>query len=215
MLSLEDELRAGLSALDLQLAGAQVQQLLQFAGLLQKWTRVYNLTALRRPEEVLTHHILDSAAVLGPLRQMRPGGVTRLLDVGSGGGLPGAVIAIARPDMVVDCVDTVAKKTAFIQQSSAALGLRNLRAIHARVEQLDEQNYDVVGSRAFATLADFVNLSGGALASDGLWMAMKGRYPEDEVAALPPEVELFHVEQLRVPGLSAERCLVWLRRRSA
>jgi len=215
MLPLEEELRAGLSVLGLQLADRQVGQLLEFAALLQKWTRVYNLTAVRDPGEVLTHHILDSAAVLGPLGRMRLGAASRVLDVGSGGGLPGVVIAIARPDLVIECVDAVAKKTAFIQQAAASLQLPNLRAIHSRVEQLGGEAYNIVCSRAFATLSDFVALSAGALASEGIWMAMKGKYPADEVAALPPEVEVFHVEQLHVPGMNADRCLLWLRRRSA
>jgi 16S rRNA (guanine527-N7)-methyltransferase len=210
----EGELRAGLAALGLPLADTQVGQLLQFGELLLKWTRVYNLTALRRPDEVLTHHLLDCAAAVVPLRRITGGAPARLLDVGAGGGLPGVVLAIACPEVAVDCVDAVAKKAAFIQQVAASLRLPNLRGLHARVEQL-QGRYDVVSSRAFATLADFVSLSAGVLAPDGVWLAMKGKYPADEVAALPPEVELFHVEQLPVPGLDAERCLMWLRRRAA
>jgi len=122
------------------------------------------------------------------------------------------VMAIACPEIAVACVDTVGKKAAFVQQVAATLRLGNLGGIHSRVEQLHER-YDVIASRAFATLPDFVSLSAAALADGGLWMAMKGRYPADEVAALPPDVEMFHVEQLRVPGLDAERCLIWLRRR--
>lgn len=211
---LEGELRAALAGLGLDVSEAQLAQLLQFAELLQKWTRVYNLTALRDPAEILTHHILDSAAVVPPLRRVTQGGPTRLLDVGSGGGLPGVIIAIACPEIAVDCVDAVAKKAAFIQQTASALKLPNLRGRHARVERLPDR-YDVVTSRAFASLADFVNMSSAALAGGGVWMAMKGRYPADEVAALPSGVELFHVEQLQVPGLDAERCVLWLRRRIA
>lgn len=211
---LESELRIGLAALGLDLADEQIDRLLLFADLLLKWTRVYNLTAVRRPEDVLTHHILDCAAALRPLRRALNERPARCLDVGSGGGLPGAIIAIACPEIQVDCVDAVAKKTAFVQQAASALQLPNLRGVHARVEQLGD-SYDVVSSRAFATLADFVRLSGSVLAEDGRWMAMKGRYPADEVASLPPEVEVFHVEQLQVPGLDAERCLVWLRRSAA
>lgn len=211
----QSELRAGLAALDLQLTDGQVGQLLQFGELLLKWTQVYNLTALRRPDEVLTHHILDCAAVIAPLRRATGGAAARLLDVGSGGGLPGVVIAIACPDIAVDCVDAVAKKAAFVQQVAATLRLPNLRGLHSRIEQVQQGGYTVASSRAFATLADFVSLSAGALAPHGVWMAMKGKFPADEVAALPPEVELFHVEQLQVPGLAAERCLMWLRRRTA
>jgi 16S rRNA (guanine527-N7)-methyltransferase len=213
MAVLEGELRTGLSALGLELTDTQIGQLLQFAELLQKWTRVYNLTALRSSEEVLTHHVLDCAAVLRPLCRMLPRTEIRLLDVGSGGGLPGVVIAIACPGVAVDCVDAVAKKAAFIQQAAATLRLPNLRGLHSRVEQVDG-SYDVISSRAFATLADFVSLSSAALAGDGVWMAMKGKYPAEEVAQLPLGVELFHVEQLQVPGLDAERCLMWLKRRA-
>jgi 16S rRNA (guanine527-N7)-methyltransferase len=214
MSPLEDGLRAGLAALELPLADSQVAQLLEFGALLQKWTRVYNLTALRRPEDVLTHHLLDSLAVVTPLRRMTRGAPVRLLDVGSGGGLPAAVIAIACTEIAVDAVDTVAKKAAFVQQVAASLNLANLRGLHDRVERLVDR-YEVVTSRAFAALTDFVSLSSDTLAQGGVWMAMKGKYPADEVASLPPEVELFHVEQLEVPGLSAERCILWLRRRAA
>ena len=194
---------------------AQVQQLLDYLDLIQKWTKVYNLTAVRDPAEMLTHHLLDSLAAIAPLdRQLQALGLgstaVRLLDVGSGAGLPGIVIAICRPDIVVHCVDTVAKKAAFIQQVAVTLKLPNLRGLHARVESLTE-SYDVVSSRAFASLVDFTNWSGGALAEQGVWMAMKGKHPADEISVLPASVEVFHVEQLKVPGLDAERCIVWMR----
>jgi 16S rRNA (guanine527-N7)-methyltransferase len=123
------------------------------------------------------------------------------------------VIAICLPDLLVHCVDTVAKKVAFIQQVAVSLKLPNLRGIHARVEKLTER-YPVVSSRAFASLADFVNWSGNALVEEGVWMGMKGKHPVEEIAALPAGVEVFHVEQLAVPGLDAERCIVWMRRRA-
>jgi 16S rRNA (guanine527-N7)-methyltransferase len=141
----------------------------------------------------------------------------KLLDVGSGGGLPGVVIAIACPPIDVTCVDTVAKKAAFIQQAAATLKLPNLRGLHARVESLNAlsgQGFDVVCSRAFASLVDFTNWSQAALNPGGLWMAMKGKHPGDELATLAseaPSVDVFHVEQLQVPGLDAERCIVWMR----
>ena len=121
------------------------------------------------------------------------------------------VIAICCPEVTVDCVDTVAKKAAFVQQVAVALGLPNLRGLHTRVEKLAGP-YDVIASRAFASLPDFVSWSAGALAEQGVWMAMKGKSPDQEIAALPPEVRMFHVEPLAVPGLDAERCMVWLRR---
>jgi 16S rRNA (guanine527-N7)-methyltransferase len=134
----------------------------------------------------------------------------RLLDVGSGAGLPGIVIAICCPEITVHCVDTVAKKAAFIRQVAVNLKSPNLHGIHARVEKLAD-TYDVVISRAFASLENFTQWSRQALATQGVWMAMKGKHPADEVVALPPSVQVFHVEQLYVPGLESERCIVWMR----
>ncbi|WP_342130197.1 16S rRNA (guanine(527)-N(7))-methyltransferase RsmG [Hydrogenophaga sp. OTU3427] len=206
----EVALQAGLVALGLALDEQQVAQLLAYLDWIAKWNRVYNLTAVREPAEMLTHHLLDSLAVIAPLNRQRAGRGIRLLDVGSGAGLPGVVIAICCPDVVVHCVDTVAKKAAFIQQVAAALQLKNLKGVHARVENLTD-TYDVVSSRAFASLVDFTNWSRQALAEGGVWMAMKGKHPADELAVLPAGVEVFHVEQLVVPGLEAERCIVWMR----
>ena len=200
----------GVGVLGLNPTEGQLDQLLAYVDLLARWNKVYNLTAVREPAEMLTHHLLDSLAVIGPLRRQTVGRSTRLLDVGSGGGLPGVVIAICCPEIEVSCVDAVAKKTAFIQQVAGTLGLPGLRSVHARVENLVER-FDVVTSRAFATLADFTTWSVGALAEDGVWMAMKGRTPQEEIDALPATVEVFHVEQLTVTGLDAERCLVWMR----
>jgi 16S rRNA (guanine527-N7)-methyltransferase len=207
---LEAGLRAGLDQLGLGLDEPQVAQLLSYLELIRKWNQVYNLTAVREPSEMLTHHLLDSLAVIEPLRRFTQGRSIQLLDVGSGAGLPGVVISICCPEIDVDCVDTVAKKAAFIQQASVTLQLGNLRGLHNRVEKLTGP-YDVIASRAFASLADFVTWSASAKAPDGVWMAMKGKHPTDEIASLPPTVEVFHVEQLKVPGLEAERCLVWLK----
>jgi 16S rRNA (guanine527-N7)-methyltransferase len=217
---LQAELRAGALTLGLALSDAQVENLLGYQELIQKWTKVYNLTAVRDPAEMLTHHLLDSLVVVIPLQKqlevMRGSGAlvadaqVRLLDVGSGAGLPGAVIAICCPEVMVHCVDTVAKKAAFIQQVSVSLRLSNLRGIHARVENLTE-TYNVVSSRAFASLLDFVTWSRKCLAEQGVWMAMKGKHPSEEIAALPADAKVFHVEPLVVPGLDAERCLLWLR----
>jgi 16S rRNA (guanine527-N7)-methyltransferase len=136
------------------------------------------------------------------------------LDVGSGGGLPGVVIAICCPNVSVICVDAVSKKAAFVQQVAASLRLGNLKGVHARVETLAGP-FDVIGSRAFASLPDFVNWSASALAPNGIWMAMKGKLPEEEIASLPPNAQVFHVEQLHVPGLNAERCMVWMKKSTA
>ena len=219
--SLRQQLQAGADALNLQLSDAQITQLMDFLALLQKWNKVYNLTAVRDPQEMMTHHLLDSLTAVAPLRRhvaqleqgsggVAPGGV-KLLDVGSGGGLPGVVFAICCPGVDVSCVDTVGKKAAFIQQAAVALKLRDLHGVHARVETLTGP-FDLISCRAFASLPDFVTWSRGALAaSHGVWLAMKGKHPEDEIAALPADVSVFHVEPLAVPGLDAERCIIWMK----
>jgi 16S rRNA (guanine527-N7)-methyltransferase len=215
--SLVPPLRAGAEALALDLSDSQISMLVEFLALLQKWNKVYNLTAVRDPQEMLTHHLLDSLAAVAPLRRHAAAlagegkAAVRLLDVGSGGGLPGVVFAICCPDVDVSCVDTVGKKAAFIQQAAVALKLRNLHGVHARVETLTTP-FDVVSCRAFASLPDFVNWSRGTLAAPhGVWLAMKGKHPQEEIAALPADVAVFHVEHLAVPGLDAERCIVWMR----
>ncbi|MDZ4100516.1 MAG: 16S rRNA (guanine(527)-N(7))-methyltransferase RsmG [Hydrogenophaga sp.] len=221
MSDLRTTLQAGLQSLQLALDERQVNLLLDYLGLLQKWNKVYNLTAVRDPAEMMTHHLLDSLAAITPLLKQVGDRPVKLLDVGSGGGLPGVVIAIACPQIDVTCVDTVAKKAAFIQQAAATLKLPNLRGLHARVESLNAlsgQGYDVVCSRAFASLVDFTNWSQTALNPGGVWMALKGKHPGDELATLQTEagaVDVFHVEQLQVPGLDAERCIVWMRPGSA
>ena len=277
---LEAALRSGAQALGLELQGAQVAQLLDFMALLQKWNKVYNLTSVRDPQDMLTHHLLDSLAAVVPLQrhlaqtcangaagmapspfgaesrgsspasaeldglkgcgvlppaprlgwgpaapeagalpgsaagpgQQETAPLARLLDVGSGGGLPGVVFAICCPNLDVSCVDTVAKKAAFIQQAAATLKLPNLHGIHARVESLAGP-FDVVSCRAFAALADFTAWSRAALAPGAVWLAMKGKHPAEEITALPADVEVFHVEPLQVPGLQADRCIVWMRPR--
>lgn len=212
MRELDAPLRRGLTALGLDLSDAQVQMLLEYLVLLAKWGRVYNLTARVEPAEMLTHHLLDSLAIVLPMRRRCPDVPHRVLDVGAGAGLPGVVLAICCPGWQIDCVDAVAKKAAFVQQVAVSLRLPNLRGRHARVEQLTDR-YPLVTSRAFASLADFTQWSVQALAEGGTWAAMKGKYPADEIAQLAPWVHVFHVEPLAVPGLEAERCLVWLQRR--
>ena len=204
-------LRDVLAKLGLGTTEPQINALLAYLTLLQRWNATYNLTAVRQPSQMLTQHLADCLAVIGPLRREIGAQPCRLLDVGSGGGLPGVVIAILTPSIEVTCVDTVGKKAAFVQQVAAELRLRNLHAKHARVEQMTIDTCDVVTSRAFASLADFVNLTAGHLAASGIWMAMKGKAPVGEMAQLPGSVDVFHVEQLAVPGLDAERCIVWMR----
>jgi 16S rRNA (guanine527-N7)-methyltransferase len=210
-------LAAGIEVLGLNLSEAQQQNLMAYLDLIQKWNKVYNLTALRDPKEMLTHHLLDSLSAVGPLQRHLQSVLSfdeqacTLLDVGSGGGLPGVVVAICCPSVRVTCVDAVSKKAAFVQQVAASLKLPNLKGVHARVESLAGP-FDVVCSRAFASLPDFVTWSSGALADAGVWMAMKGKLPADEMLALPSFAQVFHVEQLQVPGLDAERCMIWMKK---
>ena len=208
--NLAEGLSSGVRALGLDLGPDQQQRLLDYVALIQKWNKVYNLTALRDPTDMLTHHLLDSLTAVAPLTRHTQGRAVRLLDVGSGGGLPGVVLAICMPELDVTCVDTVAKKAAFVQQVAASLKLPNLRGLHARVESLTDP-YGVICSRAFASLPDFVTWSRSALSEGGVWMAMKGKHPQDEIAALPAGVKVFHVEPLTVPGLDVERCMVWMK----
>ncbi|MDH1702872.1 16S rRNA (guanine(527)-N(7))-methyltransferase RsmG [Comamonas terrigena] len=214
--ALRSQLEQGAQQLNLGLGVAQIDTLMAFLDLLQKWNKVYNLTAVRDPQEMMTHHLLDSLAAVPALRRhvaslgRQPGERVAQLDVGSGGGLPGVVFAVCCPEVDVHCVDTVAKKAAFLQQAAVSLKLPNLKGIHARVESL-KGPYDIVSCRAFASLIDFTTWSRAAIAPQGIWFAMKGKKPDDEMAALGADVQVFHVEPLQVPGLDAERCIVWLR----
>ncbi len=204
-------LHVAAAALDLPLDDSAAALLLRYLDLLHRWNATYNLTAIRDPDQMLAQHLVDCLSVIGPLRRrLRAHTGARVLDVGSGGGLPGAVIAVLCPGLDVTCVDTVGKKAAFIQQVSTHLRLANLHSQHTRVEQLQAAPFQIITSRAFASLSDFVTLTRPLLAADGAWMAMKGKHPTDELAALDPGVLMFHVEQLTVPGLDAERCLVWM-----
>ena len=178
--------------------------MLAFCRLLLKWNKTYNLTALRDPQQALSHHLLDSLAIVPHV------GEGALLDVGAGGGLPGIPLAIARPQLSVSLVDTVQKKATFLQQAAIELGLRNLRVHHARVEQMTGQ-YAQISSRAFADLKTFVELTRHLLAPDGRWLAMKGAYPAEEIAALAPDIVVERTLALTVPGLAAERHLIFLK----
>ncbi|WP_419964676.1 16S rRNA (guanine(527)-N(7))-methyltransferase RsmG [Pelomonas cellulosilytica] len=209
--SMRATLKTAAKQLGLELSDTQLDQLLAYLALLQKWNKVYNLTAVRDLAQMLSHHLIDSLSVIAPLQ--RHGAPARLMDVGAGGGLPGVVIAICCPDTDVSCVDAVAKKATFIQQVAAELRLRNLHGVHSRVEQLSVEPFGVITSRAFASLVDFTTLTREHLATGAVWMAMKGQHPADEIAALPTDVDVFHVEQLTVPGLDAQRCIVWMRPR--
>lgn len=214
MSALRQQLEQGASQLGLVLSVEQIDKLMAFLDLLQKWNKVYNLTSVRDPQEMMSLHMLDSLAAAPALQRhvaslgKAAGERTAQLDVGSGGGLPGVVFAVCCPEVDIHCVDTVAKKAAFLQQAAVALKLPNLKGIHARVESL-QGPYEVVSCRAFASLLDFTNWSRSAIADQGVWLAMKGKHPQEEMDALGKNVEVFHVEPLTVPGLDAERCIVW------
>ena len=203
------ELDSICSALGLAPTPGQLQALLGYLDLLQRWNATYNLTAVRDRGAMRVQHLADCLSVVPAVSRLLPAG--RLLDVGSGGGLPGVVLAIMLPSLEVSCVDAVGKKAAFVQQVAGTLALPNLRALRARVESLQSAPFDLITSRAFSSRGDFTRLSGHLLAPAGCWMAMKGKQPGAEIASLPPEIHMFHVEPLTVPGLDAERCLVWIR----
>jgi len=218
-------LEAGLSAIGLALTAAQIDQLFAYLALLRKWNAIYNLTAIRHPDEMLTHHLLDSLAAVPALAEaarsaaVEEGARGRVLDVGSGGGMPGLPLAIACPDLSVLMVDIVQKKTAFLTQCRAQLGLSNAAAHWGPVEKLeDDKGYAVITSRAFAELSDFVSLAGHLLAPRGKLIAMKGVYPQPELdrmeaAGLMAAWQVEAVPRLTVPELDAERHLVVLSRR--
>ena len=204
----------GAAALGLEPSDKQIDTLLAYLELLGRWNRVYNLTAIRDPSRMVAQHLLDSLSVVTPLRRWSAGSAQRVLDVGSGAGLPGIVIATLISTFDVTCVDAVSKKASFVRQVAAELEIRNLHSLHSRVESLAEAPFDIITSRAFATLAEFTALTRHLLAPGGAWLAMKGKLPADEIAALPAEVDMFHVEQVHVPGLDADRCLVWMQSRN-
>ena len=207
-------LTEGAAALGVALSETQATLLFDYLALVSKWNRVYNLTAVRKPEDMLVQHLLDSLGVVAPLRRWAGGKAKRLLDAGSGAGLPGVVVAVLLPGFEVTCVDAVGKKAAFVRQVAAELGLKNLASVQARVEAMQGVAADAITSRAFASLRDFTALTRRHLGEGAVWVAMKAAVPAGELAALPPDVEVFHVEQLIVPGLHADRCLVWMRLRA-
>ena len=179
----------GAAALDIALSEEKTAQLLAYLALLSKWNRVYNLTAVRKPSEMLVQHLLDSMAVVPPLRRWTGSQPARVLDVGSGAGLPGVVLAALMPELAVTCVDAVGKKAAFIRQVAGELAMSNLLAIHARVENLSGEPFDVITSRAFASLADFASLTWRHRHAGSVWLAMKAKVPTDEASALAGEVD--------------------------
>ena len=219
-MALEDfsrRLYAAAAALDIELNESQAAGLLAYLGQLQRWNKTYNLTALRTPEQMLVQHLIDSLSVLRPVSlslYKKTVCQPRIMDVGSGAGLPGVIMGIMHPDWQVVCVDAVEKKMAFVRQAAAVLRLANVQAIHHRVETLEPYEADVVVSRAFASLVDFAQLAGRHVAAGGVLLAMKGREPQEEMQVLQQETEwrVSHVQPLLVPELDAQRCLVWMSR---
>ena len=204
-MSIEQQLKAGIAALGLALPEGAEAKLLAYLALLDKWNRVYNLTAVRDAERMVSHHLLDSLAAV-PFFQGES-----VLDVGSGGGLPGIPLAIARPQVRVTLIDSIAKKTAFLLQAKAELGLGNMTVVTGRVEDYrPAEGFDVITSRAFSDLKEFVALTRHLLKPDGCWLAMKGLYPNEEIAQLPPGVKVSADHALVVPGLDATRHLIVL-----
>ncbi|MGZ8197843.1 MAG: 16S rRNA (guanine(527)-N(7))-methyltransferase RsmG [Burkholderiales bacterium] len=201
------QLERALVELDIALPAAAAGRLISFLELIAKWNRVYNLTAIREADKALTHHVLDCLAVLPHLT----GG--RTADVGSGAGLPGIPLALARPDWRVTLIESNHKKSAFLKQAAIELALANVDVREERVENVEPAaSYDVVISRAFSDLAEFATLAGRLCARDGVLAAMKGVYPYEELAGVPGSYRVEKVVPLKVPGLSAERRLVILRR---
>ncbi|WP_334108006.1 16S rRNA (guanine(527)-N(7))-methyltransferase RsmG [Methylobacillus sp.] len=202
-MSLQEKLEAGARQLDIDLAPPTIDKLLAYLALLVKWNKVHNLTAVRDPEEMVTLHLLDSLSVLPHV----PAG--RLLDVGSGAGLPGIVLAICRPDLQVTTIDAVQKKASFMRQAKAELQIANLQVVAGRVEQLKPvEPFNIVISRAFSEIALFIKLTRHLIAEDGLWLAMKGQMPQEELEAIA--LKPSRIEELKVPGLDAQRHLVFL-----
>ncbi|AXK39211.1 16S rRNA (guanine(527)-N(7))-methyltransferase RsmG [Crenobacter cavernae] len=204
MTSSRPDFAAGVAALGLTLSDAQLEQLGAYLNLLAKWNQTYNLTAVREQDRMVSYHLLDSLSLVPHLA-----GGTRLLDVGSGGGMPGIPAAIARPDLQVVLLDANHKKTTFLRQAVIELKLTNVEVVTERVEAYQpEQKFDRLTSRAFAELSEFVRLTPHLLAENGQYVAMKGVYPYEEIAQLPASVRVAEVLPLTVPGLDAERHLV-------
>lgn len=204
--ALRTQLEQGIEALSLALDQQQIDCLLAYLKLLIKWNAVYNLTSVRQPADMVRQHLLDSLAAAPAFA-----GAPSILDVGSGGGLPGLVLAIVYPQARVALIDTVHKKTAFLKQVKAELGLDNVTVHTARVEELQvTEPFAVITSRAFSELANFVNWAGHLLLPGGQMIALKGQLPEQEIASLPPGWAITRIEPLLVPGLDAQRHLLWI-----
>ena len=202
------KLQSGLKEMGLDLSGGQQDKLLAYVEMLKKWNKTYNLTALRDESQIISHHLLDSLTLPPYLESAQT-----MLDVGSGGGLPGIPAAVCRPNLQITLLDANTKKTSFLQQAAIELELKNVRVVSGRVEAVQGLRADVITSRAFAELADFVNWTAHLLQDGGRWAAMKGVYPAAEIDRLPDSVCVERVDKIRVPQLNAERHMVILRKK--
>lgn len=202
-----DLLKKGLQQLGLDYTERQIDLLLRYSQLLLKWNKVYNLTSIRNPDEVLTHHILDSLSIIPVYRELYPEAIS-IMDVGSGGGLPAIPLSIMCPDYEVTMVDTVGKKCAFLTQCTVELGLKNAKVLNSRVENIQNKTFDVLSSRAFASLSLFVQLTQHLLNDRGIWLAMKGVLPEQEILDLQSQIQVQKIYELKVPFLNEERHLI-------
>lgn len=203
---LKEQLQSGLNAMNLDLTMPQQLLLLEYVALLKKWNSTYNLTALRDENTMISHHLLDSLTLLPYVANAQT-----LMDVGSGGGMPGIPTAICRPDLHITLLDSNTKKTTFLQQAVIELGLKNVTVASGRVEAMHDKKVDVVTSRAFAELHDFIALTKHLLNENGYWAAMKGVYPYEELENVPQNIEVYQIDKLNVPTLNAERHMVLMR----
>ena len=203
---LKEQLQSGLNAMNLDLTMPQQLLLLEYVALLKKWNSTYNLTALRDENTTISHHLLDSLTLLPYVANAQT-----LMDVGSGGGMPGIPTAICRPDLHITLLDSNTKKTTFLQQAVIELGLKNVTVASGRVEAMHDKKVDVVTSRAFAELHDFIALTKHLLNENGYWAAMKGVYPYEELENVPQNIEVYQIDKLNVPTLNAERHMVLMR----
>ena len=205
-MDLKEQLKNGLATMNIDLTTTQQLLLLEYVSLLKKWNSTYNLTALRDENQMISHHILDSLTLLPYVQNAHS-----MMDVGSGGGMPGIPTAICRPDLFITLLDSNTKKTTFLQQAVIELGLKNVTVASGRVETMYDKKVDVVTSRAFAELHDFVALTKHLLNDHGYWAAMKGVYPYEELENLPKNIEVYQIDKLFVPTLDAERHMVVMR----
>jgi 16S rRNA (guanine527-N7)-methyltransferase len=211
--ALDRRLSAAGEALGVVVESEQRGTLLKYISLLERWNAVHSLSAHESLADLLVRLVFDGLTLSAALARWAGKGRRRVLDVGSGAGFPAVVLAILNPEWSITAVDPASKKAAFVRQAAGDCGIRNLRVVQARVEKFpDADGFDAIVSRAFGSLSEVTEASGALLAPDGIWVVQKGRYPAEELAALGKEVDVFHVEPVKVPEMTEERCLVWMRR---